>query len=370
MEVISKSTLQAFEVEYRAGKRFVHCPHCNTLAERSIVTHLKKQHPRAWKQLIETFSELRRQGNGYKKIMWHFGRAFSWTVIERALAEAGVPAPLTKQRSIALRPSFFSEETTSLWSFENRGKWAVHDSVYRGNWAPEVPRNLILKYSKRGEWVLDPFIGGGTTAIEAFLLGRNCVGFDISPAAITLARRKLLALKKRAERDEHLSKSSPTIRLHRKDARRMQAIPTSSIQLVCAHPPYLDIIGYTRKDPADFSTITDPDRYVREMRKVSFEVFRCLKPGGVFCLLIGDVRRRGRFIPLGFKMLNALLDGFEIDEIIIKRQHQCATTPFYKSKNHSFLRLAHEYLFVLRKPRDQDLGTSDVGRRNSKLMKA
>jgi len=134
----------------------------------------------------------------------------------------------------------------------------------------------------------------------------------------------------------------------------MRQVRSSSVQLVCAHPPYLDIIEYTRRDPADFSTISDPHRYVREMRKVSYEIFRCLKPGGVFCVLIGDVRRSGRFIPLGFMVLNVLLDSFDLEEIVIKKQHQCATTPFYNSTNNNFLRIAHEYLFVLRKSTEAD----------------
>jgi DNA modification methylase len=284
--------------------------------------------------------------------MWHFGRAFSWTVIERSLAEAGVPAIPSKKKFVDLRPRKFLPETTTLWSFQNRGNWAVHDSAYRGNWAPEVPRNLILRYTKKGDWVLDPFIGGGTTAIECLLLERNCIGFDVNPAALALARHKLKTLrhKLKARLDGHLGKKLPEAHLFAGDARSMQQVQSSSVQLVCAHPPYLDIIEYTRRNPADFSTIYDPDRYLREMTKVFYEVFRCLKPGGLFCILIGDVRRCGRFIPLGFRVLNALLDCFDLEEIVIKRQHQCATMPFYNSKKNAFLRIAHEYLFVLRKP--------------------
>ncbi|GBD10408.1 hypothetical protein HRbin23_00049 [bacterium HR23] len=44
-----------------------------------------------------------------------------------------------------LQPAEFRLETTTVWSFENRGKWATHRGDYRGNWAPEIPRNLILR---------------------------------------------------------------------------------------------------------------------------------------------------------------------------------------------------------------------------------
>lgn len=59
-----------------------------------------------------------------------------------------------------LQPKDFNLETTTLWSFPDRGTWATHylNSKYRGNWAPQIPRNLILKYTKEGDIVLDPMV--------------------------------------------------------------------------------------------------------------------------------------------------------------------------------------------------------------------
>jgi len=358
MQVASRSVAQTFDVKYRDGKRFVYCEHCKSPAETSIVSHLKKKHPHVWRDYVAKFAELREQGYSYKKVMWHFGRAFSWTVIERALVEAGVPPAPSKKKDQPLQPAAFQQETTTFWSFENRGSWAVHDAAYRGNWAPEVPRNLILRFSKKGDLVLDPFIGGGTTAIECLLLGRKCIGYDISPAAIAFARSKIGALKQRARREKKDGAAAKAIRggslrLVRGDARNLKHVADNSVQLVCAHPPYLNIIGYTRRDPADLSTISDPDRFVREFRKVALEIFRCLKPGGMFCVLIGDVRRDGTVIPLGLRVLNTLLETFDLQEIVLKKQHGWQTSPFWK--NGRFLKILHEYLFMLRKPRPQEL---------------
>jgi DNA modification methylase len=345
-----------FEIKYQRDKRFVQCSYCDIPVERTIVTHLKKDHPIIWKRYVELFVQLRKSGYGYKKIMWHFGRAFSWTVVERELAGAGVAAvPLKlKSKFINFEPTTFSEEKTTLWSFRNAGKWAVHDASYRGNWAPEIPRNLILKYSREGDWVLDPFIGGGTTAMECLLLGRNCHGLDINKGALSLARQRLTVLKKRLRSHNGNHNSFPTVRFHQNDARIMKPIQSSSVQLVCTHPPYLDIIEYTRNNPADFSTITDPDRYIREMRKVFVEAYRCLKPGGVLCVLVADVRRSGKLIPLGFKLLNMLLDAYELVEIVIKEQHNGSTNYFWKHKPQGFLRIAHEYLFILKKSSEKE----------------
>jgi DNA modification methylase len=79
---------------------------------------------------------------------------------------------------VAMRwePDSFVLETTSIWSFPDRGNWATHDAQYRGNWPPYVPRNLILRYSKEEDLILDQFVDSGTTLIEAKLLNRNSIG--------------------------------------------------------------------------------------------------------------------------------------------------------------------------------------------------
>ncbi len=64
-------------------------------------------------------------------------------------------------------PEDYRIEDSTVWSFPNRGNWATHKSNYRGNWSPYIPRNLILKYTKEGDWVLDQMMGSGTTLIEA-----------------------------------------------------------------------------------------------------------------------------------------------------------------------------------------------------------
>jgi hypothetical protein len=81
------------------------------------------------------------------------------------------------QKIKKLNPENLEQECTTVWSFVRRGNWATHKSKYRGNWAPEVVRNLIIRYSNENDFLLDPMIGGGTTAIECKLLNRNLLAF-------------------------------------------------------------------------------------------------------------------------------------------------------------------------------------------------
>ncbi len=73
------------------------------------------------------------------------------------------------------QPEQFKLEETTIWSFGERGSWATHKGDYRGNCPPQVPRNLILKYTNEGDIVLDSFCGSGTTMIETKLLNRKGV---------------------------------------------------------------------------------------------------------------------------------------------------------------------------------------------------
>src|SRR5699024_10767510 len=88
-------------------------------------------------------------------------------------------------------PEDLKLETTTLWGFPERGDWATHSGSYRGNWSPYIPRNIILRYSRKNDIVLDQFLGGGTTLIETKLLQRKGVGVDINKEAINISKENV-----------------------------------------------------------------------------------------------------------------------------------------------------------------------------------
>jgi len=255
----------------------------------------------------------------------------------------------------SLHPKDFRLEQTSVWSFKQRGNWATHSGEYRGNWSPYIPRNIILRYSKPGDLVLDYFCGAGTTAIECKLLGRRCTAIDINDKAIELARQKLdFDIYKRQLQffEEIDNRETYEPDLITGDGRDLKFIDCDSVDLICSHPPYSDIIHYTNKKEGDLSFLGIDD-FLQEMTKVAEESFRVLKPGGICAILIGDMRRNRNIIPLGFKLMNVYIKaGFQLRELIIKRQHNCKTTGFWyaNSLKYNFLLLAHEYLPVFQKP--------------------
>ncbi len=233
-------------------------------------------------------------------------------------------------------------ETTTVWSFPERGNWSTHSAKYRGNWAPQIARNLILLYSQEGDTVLDPMVGSGTTMIEAKLLGRKGVAFDIHPEVVRLAQE--------ACSGEKEGKFDPKI--ERGDARHLEAVKDNSVDLIATHPPYLNIIRYGGKDvEGDLSAISSLGKFCDEIEKVAQEYFRVLKPGKYCAILIGDTRRRRHFVPLAFNVMQRFLKaGFILKEDIIKLQHNCTTTRYWGAQERDFLLIMHEHLFVFRKP--------------------
>lgn len=319
----------------------IKCPICMQLLDKqNYLLHLKGQHIHNYRRIlakvISKFSttEITRFYevsdmfviNGEKKLMEKSGEYNAEIQIMHKTWE----------------PQNYKMEATTIWSFPERGKWATHSGIYRGNWSPYVPRNLIERYSQVGDRVLDQFVGSGTTLVETKLLKRNGIGIDINPVAIELARKNTSFKKD----------GCPKTILRQGDARCLDFVDRESIDLICTHPPYGNIIKYSEDIVGDLSNY-DIDGFLSEMKKVAAESLRVLKKGKFCAIMIGDTRRNKNIIPLGFKVMQVFIDvGFILKEIIIKEQHNCKATGFWykRSIEYNFLLIAHEYLFVFYKP--------------------
>ena len=243
-------------------------------------------------------------------------------------------------KKVPVQPENFELETNTVWAFPNRGKCATHDAKYRGNWSPYIPRNVILRYSSEGDTVLDQFVGGGTTAVEAKLTGRNFIGFDINPAAVELTQKKL----------DFEYNTSAEISVKLGDARKLE-LSDDSIDLICTHPPYADIINYSDGIDGDLSLLSIKP-FLAEIGIVAAECYRVLKKDKFCAILMGDTRKKGMVQPLAFETMKLFeFAGFKLKEIIIKEQHNCKATGYWKTNSikYNFLLLAHEYLFVFKK---------------------
>jgi len=246
-------------------------------------------------------------------------------------------------KAIKLHPDEFELECTTVWAFPRRGNWATHKSDWRGNWSPEVARNLILRYSDEGDILLDPMIGGGTTAIEAKILNRNIICSDVNELALERTEKSL----------DFAVDNKAWHKIVKRDARDLSKANDESIDFILTHPPYADIIKYSEgKLDDDLSNIHDIDKFADEMEKVAHELYRVLKKGKYCAILIGDTRRNKMYQPMAYKVMDRFLKaGFQLKEDIIKRQFNCKATGFWvkKSQESNFLLIMHEHLFIFQK---------------------
>ncbi len=277
------------------------------------------------------------------------------------------------------RPSELSDTSTTVWSFPRRGSWATHRGDYRGNWPPQLVRAIILAYTRPGDTVLDPMVGSGTTCIEAKLLGRHCIGVDLSYGAVMLTLHRLYWLEE-ALSDQHLRKgleahleslrgqhgeTVPTLDdvdragviVYHGDARRLDALGTGSVDLVAMHPPYYNIIRYSRGrkgrgTPGDLSASHSLENYLEGLGEAVAEAVRALKPGHYLATLIGDTRSRKHYVPITHHVLDILLSqGLILREEVVKIQHRMkATRERWLRRRRDFLLIYHEKLYILRKP--------------------
>jgi DNA modification methylase len=266
-----------------------------------------------------------------------------------------------RQAGAVSKVAFPNPETTTVWSFPVRGTWATHNNKYRGNFAPQLARNVLEMYSQAGDLILDPMAGGGTTLIEAKLLGRGFIGCDINPGAVEICVKATdFKTETTGSRDAKSCVSTKTDKILCADARDLSFIGNDSIDLILTHPPYLNIVRYSEDIDGDLSGISSVKKFCDAMRLVAGELYRVLKPGRHCALLMGDTRRGRHFVPLAYRVMDTFLDsGFILKEDIIKVQHNCSATGRWvgKARKAGFYLIMHEHLFIFRKAeKGEDLG--------------
>jgi DNA modification methylase len=284
-----------------------------------------------------------------------------------AIDGQSIPLKPIKVNRLDPSPRELPDVSTTVWSFPKRGSWATHKGDYRGNWPPQIPRALILKYTSEGDVVLDPMVGSGTTCIEAVLLGRNCIGVDLNYHAVMLTHHRLYYLVKALE-SRGREPGRAWYKIYHGDARRLDKIRDDTVDLVLTHPPYLNIVRYgEERSEGDLSAVRGLEEFIVLFKEIAREVYRVLKPGKTLAVLVGDTRIKKHYVPLTHYVLLTLLDtGFVMMEEVVKIQHKMKTTRevWSRLRNRDFLLIYHEKLFILRKPVDREPKVKYSGRQD------
>jgi len=247
-------------------------------------------------------------------------------------------------------------ELGSLWLFGSREKGDGHSLDYHGNFIPQIATQLLTRYSKEGDVVLDPFLGSGTTAIEAVKLGRRCIGVEIQPELVGHARAKIGA--PHIDRDILVIQGDSTRKETAESVRlALKQLGRTHAQLVILHPPYWDIVHFS-DDPADLSNTSSLDEFLSSFRRAAAIGHDLLEPGRFAGLVIGDKYSSRELVPLGFLTMQVMMKlGLKLKSIVVKNiegneigKGKDNNLWRYRALAGGFYIFKHEYVMVFQKP--------------------
>ena len=261
--------------------------------------------------------------------------------------------------------------TDSLWILDARDSSGAHQADYHGNFIPQIPNQLLRRFTKAGDIVLDPFVGSGTTAIEANRLGRRYIGVELSPSVADQARQFICNDRPTLFDYSLLQTSTPTIppadsniiigdsaaRITAdKIAVRLTDAGSGNVQFLMMHPPYHNVIKFS-DNPADLSNCRDVEHFLERFIEVYHNVADFLEPGRHLAVIIGDIYQNSEWVPLQ-SLLTARLLAFRdlrLKSIMVKNMVNSRAKRNqerlwrYRALANGFYIFKHEYIVLFQK---------------------
>lgn len=245
--------------------------------------------------------------------------------------------------------------TDSLWQLDKREKGGQHTASYWGNFIPQIPRQLLLRYTKQGDWVIDPFLGSGTTLLESQGLGRNGIGGELQPEVAQQTGERL----RKADNPNCVQSLVVVGDSRTQDWKAHLQAATgetdAKAQLLVLHPPYHDIIRFSQREEC-LSNCGGVVAFLEQFEQVCKNALEALDNERYVALVIGDKYSGSEWVPLGFQCMQVLQNlGCTLKSIVVKNfestlaKRQTQELWRYRALVGGYYVFKHEYVFVLQK---------------------
>lgn len=243
----------------------------------------------------------------------------------------------------------------SLWVINERDKSGKHANVYHGNFIPQIPNQLIRRYTSEGELVLEMFTGSGTTLYECETLRRDYIGFDINVEMIDYVNSQMQTV----SGIKYVINNCDVTDTYHFDECMQESLNKAgkgSADFLIAHPPYMDIVKFTDKQE-DLSNIDDLNTFLEKLKVAFSNSLKYLAKGKYFAVVVGDVYKKSEVVPLAFYTMYMIKKNFKVKMkgIIVKniegnRGKLGAQNIWkYRAMKSDYYLFKHEYIFVFKK---------------------
>ena len=243
----------------------------------------------------------------------------------------------------------------SLWLIEKRDSSGKHANVYHGNFVPQIPNNLIRRYTNEGDLALDLFMGSGTTLFECESLKRNFIGFDINSEMIKYVGSKMDS---ESPIKYYINECDVTddVNFVKSIECNLNDLKRKTVDFFIAHPPYMDIIKFTDL-PCDLSHISDVDIFIEKFIASISNAYKYLAANKYFAIVMGDVYKKSEVVPLAFYVMDAVKKHFDVKlkGTIIKNiegnRGKLGVNNIWHERalRSDYFIFKHEYIFVFKK---------------------